>query len=266
MVEAITSRLCELREEGLSGSTANRYLYYLSAIFLWGIQQGKISTNPAAQVQSFRESDPIVRFLSEEEEDGIRQAIRDEYPDQEAEFDIALHCGLRRNELYRLTWDKVDLERELVTVQGKQHANSNRSSRRYVPINSKAVLAFRRLNEQSGGSVYVCPGRQMGADTDRDWHRWFERSVVRAGVVNFRYHDLRHTFASRLVMAGVPLAAVKEYMGHSSIAMTMRYAHLAPDYQRNQIEKLVSEYGPKLAEGKDDVKVVNIAGKKAKKT
>jgi integrase len=243
----------------------NRYHSYLSAIGSWGIQHGKISRNPAAQVETFRESDPIVRFLSEEEEEGIRQAIRDEYPEQEPEFDIALHCGVRRNELYRLTWDKVDLERAILTIQGKRHANSKKSSRRYIPINSKAVLAFQRLHEQSNGSIYVCPGRQTGADTDRDWHRWFERCVMRAGVVNFRYHDLRHTFASRLVMAGVPLAAVMEYMGHSSIAMTMRYAHLAPDYQRNQIEKLVSEYGSKLAEGKDDVKVVNIAGKKAKR-
>jgi integrase len=251
-----------MREKGLSGSTVNRYHAYLSAIFSWGVKQGKISTNPMAQVESFRESDPIVRFLTLEEEDGIRQAIRDEYPDQEAEFDIALHCGLRRNELYRLTWDKVDLERELVTVQGKQHANSNQPSRRYVPINSAAASAFVWLHEWSEGSIYVCPGRQTGADTDRDWDRWFERCVARAGVVKFRYHDLRHTFASRSVMAGIPLATVMKWMGHSSIAMTMRYAHLAPDYQRNQIERLVSEY---KAKGQDDAKVVNISKKEPQK-
>jgi integrase len=73
-----------------------------------------------------------------------------------------------------------------------------------------------------------------------DRRAWFERSVGAAGLVNFHYHDLRHTFASRLVMKGVPIRAVQEYMGHRTIQMTMRYAHLAPSYQRENIELLCS--------------------------
>jgi integrase len=257
-VDMVSRQLQELREGGLSGASANRYQAYLSAIFSWGVKHGKILTNPARQVKKFRESDPIVRFLSEEEEVAIRRVICEDYPSEEPEFDIALHCGTRRNELYRLTWDCVDLERKILTIQGKQHANTSKSSRRHIPINTEAARAFYELHERSDGSIYVCPGRQTGAETDRDWERWFERCVKKAGVVRFRYHDLRHTFASRCVMAGIPLVAVMEYLGHSSIAMVMRYAHLAPDYQRENIERLVTHYN-RQAKDEGNGRVVSIA-------
>ena len=70
------------------------------------------------------------------------------------------------------------------------------------------------------------------------WRRWFERCVRLAKIRNFRWHDLRHTFASRLVMSGVDIRSVQELLGHRSILMTMRYAHLSPGHQQANVERL----------------------------
>src|SRR5262249_42707607 len=119
------------------------------------------------------------------------RAIRQDYPAKEAEFDVALNTGVRRNELYRMTWDQVDLERRIVTIHGKAHARSKASRRRFIPLNPAAAAAFAELNARAGDSPYVCQGPHNGTETDRDWRDWFDNSVKRAGVVNFRYHDLR---------------------------------------------------------------------------
>jgi integrase len=224
----IRDRLGDLRGPGVSGATSNRYHALVSAILRWGVEAGKPFKNPARDVPRYHDSEARVRFLDASEEAALRKVIREDYPEEEAELDLALHTGMRRNELYRLTWDHVDLQRGILTVEGKQHANSRKSSRRFLKINSRARLALTELYGRSNGSPYVCPGAHAGTETDRDWRDWFEASIRQAKIDNFVYHDLRHTFASRLVMAGVPLAAVMEMLGHRSIAMTMRYAHLRP--------------------------------------
>jgi integrase len=240
----IAEKLRGMREDGLTGATANRHKALVSAVFAWGVQQGKVALNPAHAVAAYRENDGRVRYLDEGEEAAIRKILRRDYPEREAELDVALHTGMRRNELYRMTWDQVNLERGILTVMGKAHANSRSSSRRFIPINSVCRVALEQLYARSNGSAYVCPGSHLtGTETDRDNRKWFQNSVAAAKVENFKYHDLRHTFASRLVMAGVPIEAVKELMGHRTIQMTMRYAHLAPDFQAAAIETLATKYG-----------------------
>jgi integrase len=255
----IGERLQGMRANGVSGPTANRYRALLSAIFAWGVRNGKVTENPARATEAYREHDPVVRFLDADEEEAIRRVLRERYPEHEAEFDVALNTGVRRNELYRMTWDQVDLERRIVTVFGKAHARSKASRRRFIPLNPAAVAAFQALHERAVDSKYVCDGTHHGMETDVDCRTWFELAVERAGVVNFRYHDLRHTFASRLVMAGIPLAAVMELLGHRSIAMTMRYAHLAPDHQRANVERLMQFAAPEKGAG-EVVKMPAVGG------
>ena len=86
----------------------------------------------------------------------------------------------------------------------------------------------------------------------RDTRRWFEKCIHQAGIQNFRWHDLRHTFASRLVMAGVDLRSVQELLGHKSILMTMRYAHLSPSHQQASVERLVKSANPEAISGATD--------------
>lgn len=72
----------------------------------------------------------------------------------------------------------------------------------------------------------------------RDWERWFEECIIEAKIPNFRWHDLRHTFASRLAMAGVSLRTLADLLGHKTLAMVMRYAHLAPAHLRDAVERI----------------------------
>ena len=253
----ITERLGEGLDKGWSGTTANRYHALLSGIFRWGVENQKIEHNPARDVKRFREPDMRVRFLDADEEASLRRVIRKDFSDREAELDLALHTGARRIELHTLRWDQVDLERGQLTIIGKAHSNSRRSRIRHVPINAMAARALHELHEQSEGSEFVLPRRSnMGfARGKRDRRRWFENSIEKAGIVNFRFHDLRHTFASRLRMAGVALEDIMEFLGHTTIAMVLRYAHLAPAHQKANIDKLVTHYagrktGPVLLERK----------------
>jgi len=216
----------------ISGSTVNRYRSLLSNIFTIGVRSGTVASNPIARVDKFRESDSRVRFLGAEEEKSLRAAVRAQSAEHEAELDLAMHTGLRRGEQYGLTWDRVDLDRGVLTVYGK-------TGRRFVPINSAARSAIEQLWRVSNGSKFVCPDKQR--DDQEDGRRWLDEACATAAVDNFRWHDLRHTFASRLVMAGVDLRSVQELLGHKSIVTTQRYAHLSPDHQKANVQKLMAE-------------------------
>jgi integrase len=140
---------------------------------------------------------------------------------------------MRRGEQYRLRWEDVNFRLGIITIPRSKHGE-----RRYVPINSAAKAALEVLERQADGSGYVIAGPT--SPRNKDPRRTFEAAVRNSGVLNFRYHDISHTFASRLVMAGVDLRTVQELMGHKTVAMTVRYSHLAPSHQKEAIERLVS--------------------------
>lgn len=213
-----------------SAATANRYRTLLSSIFTFAIRARKLAANPCAQVARFKEPAERVRFLDAAEEESLRKVIRKDYPEHEAEFDLALNTGMRRGEQFGLTWDKIDLERAILEANGK-------TGRRFIPINAAAKAAILELHKVSNGSTFVCSEAQYEGQVD--WRRWFEKSVETAKVPNFRWHDLRHTFASRLVMAGVDLRTVQKLLGHSSIVTTMKYAHVSDQHLAAAVGKLV---------------------------
>jgi integrase len=239
--------LQQIVTSGVSRATANRYRTYLSTVFAYGKLTGRVRKNPVAEVAKYKEPDGRIRFLSDEEEADLRKSIRELHPSREAEFDLALNTGMRRGEQFRLTWDYVNLKRNVITVHGK-------TGRRHIPLNSAALVALTQLRNRNVGGVapvtaahgprpatdanHVNPEYRYG-DGQKDWRRWFEACIDDACIENFRWHDLRHTFASRLVMAGVDLPTVQRLMGHKTIAMTMRYAHLADGHVTAAVERLV---------------------------
>jgi len=170
----------------------------------------------------------------------MRAVIERDWPEHIEELEIALHTGMRRSEQYRrIDWNCVDLARKDLHIP-----NSKNGQDRHIPLNAEARAAFERLRRAriGEGPIPIAPEglifvgqsgeRLLGA------RHWFEDAVKKAGLRDFTWHDLRHTFASRLVMADVDIRTVAELMGHKSIQMTMRYAHLAPEHKLVAVERL----------------------------
>jgi integrase len=144
----------------------------------------------------------------------------------------SINTGLRQGELLSLKWEAVDLERGLITVRQTKTLRL-----KTVAINPAAKEAFNWLNKHRYGEyLFMWPwGDLIGKTTVHDA---FKRACIEAEITDFRFHDLRHTFASHLVMAGVDLATVKELLGHVGINMTLRYSHLVPEHKTQAVAKL----------------------------
>ena len=229
----IQEALRKLRERGVQGPTANRYRSLLSSIFSFGVRNGIVAANPVARVPRYKENPSRVRYLTEDEELALRKVIRAECPERESEIDLALHTGARRGEQFTLTWEKVDLIHGILELNGK-------TGPRTIEINGVCRQVLAKLYEASNGSRFVCPEAKRSGQ--RDWRRWFEECVKKAELDDFTWHDLRHTFASRLVMAGVDIRTVQELLGHRNITQTMKYAHLSRNHARRAVEKLESSF------------------------
>jgi integrase len=233
-------------EQDWRPGTYNRYKTMLSLIYRLGIENGKLPSNPAKLLKHKREDNGRVRFLNQfspaetelDEEARLRAVILATYPTHMSEFDVALHTGMRPSEQYSLIWSRVDFARQLVTVPEGKNGKT-----RHIPLNSVAVAAFQALRQRSlnaSDPVFV----NIHREPLQGYKHWFDPAVTEAGIRDFTWYCLRHTFASRLVMAGVDLRTVAELMGHKTIQMTMRYAHLAPAHQLAAVEGIVPASAP----------------------
>jgi len=221
-----------IEQEGWAASTVNHYRSLLSLTYRLAIRNGKVSSNPARATRHRKEDNSRVRYLTPEEEGKLRAVLERDWPGHIPEFDLALHTGLRLSEMYGLDWQDVDLARRLLLVRRGKNGES-----RYARLNSVALAALAELRRRSDGTGPVI--RNLRGEPLAKGRYWFEKAVKEAGLADFHWHDLRHTFASRLAMAGVGLRAIQDALGHKSIAMTVRYSHLAPDFLLNVVEKLV---------------------------
>lgn len=231
--ESISAQDIERRfeQQDWSPATMNRYRALLSLTYRLAIRNGKVRENPARQVRHRLENNARIRFLSAEEETKLRTAMEAMSPERIAELELALNTGLRMSEQYRLRWQDVSLARRTLTI-----ARSKNGLARHVPLNKAAMTALESLKKRVGSSEFVCGGAVKP-------RLWFESAVRTAGLTAFTWHCLRHTFASRLVMAGVDIRTVQELMGHKTIAMTVRYAHLAPKHTLAAVERLDAPTG-----------------------
>ncbi len=227
------------RQKTVSDSTINRELAQLSAaITAWNIDNESDLPNPV-KGRKLRQPEGRIRWISRAEAAQLISAARasEKAPHLAPFITLALHTGMRKNELLGLEWSRVDLQANLIFLEAK-HTKTKR--RRTIPINSIARSA---LIEQTRHRAKHCPASPWVFSTtsgDRlgDLKRSFATACRRAGIKDFRIHDMRHTCAAWLVTAGVPLPEVRDLLGHRSITTTEKYAHLSPDNVRAAVETL----------------------------
>ena len=221
----------------LKPSTINRELMCMSAIFREGVKRGYLEKNPCKGIKQLAEQNQIVRYLSDDEETAILNACSDT---MKPIVLCALHTGMRREEMLSLKWQEVDLEQRLIRVRFSKSKKS-----RYIPVNDQLLEVLKALPRWDD-----CEYVFANPDTR---NRWFDIKVAwaytirRSKVKNFRFHDLRHTFASRLVQSGVQIQVVQELLGHATLEMTQRYAHLAPGDLRRAVDLLARKITTQLA-------------------
>lgn len=215
----------------VKGSTLNRFRSLLSTFFGYAVRKGTLDVNPMAdgKVPRSKESRSHVRYLSGEEQRELLAVIRRDCPDKAPEFELAILTGMRRGEQFNAEWRRWNAKLGVLDVAGK-------TGTRAVQISRAAARCLRRLRRRAPRTqIFITPERNTGA---KDRRLWFERAVRKSGISAFRYHDLRHTFASRLAAAGVPLLEIQQLLGHKTLSMTLRYSHLSPDRRRKAVERV----------------------------
>ncbi len=217
--------------EGMAPASVNRELTFLRRLFNVAIADGLVDSNPVRAVKFFKENNQRVRFLSDDEETRLQASVGEE---QWPLVAVAIHTGLRQSEEFHLRWEHVDFATGILTVPRSKHGGARR-----VTMNDTVRETLRALPSRLK-SPYVFPSAtgKTPLDAKNFLHRVFLPALKAARVEGFRWHDLRHTFASRLVMAGVDLRTVQERMGHKTQAMTLRYSHLSPEHQLDAVQRL----------------------------
>ncbi|WP_133139689.1 site-specific integrase [Legionella genomosp. 1] len=252
--------------EGTAQATINRNITTLKSVITKATEWGFLKENILRNLKQFKvDRSPKVRYLSVEEETRLRQALqeRENHLRQKRESGnqwrkirgyalyseleegafcdylmpmvlLSVNTGLRRGELFNLTWDMIDLSAKSIFIDGG--ITKNRSSR-FIPLNDEAYSILNQLYQKRDAEstlIFPSKGNQPFNHVKRSWASLLEQ----AKITQFRWHDLRHHFASKLVMAGVDLNTVRELLGHSDIKMTLRYAHLAPEHKISAVNKI----------------------------
>lgn len=198
------------------------------------------------KVKKTAENNRRLRYLSIEESRNLVDAAENHL---KPILITALNTGMRRGEILNLQWDQVDLKHGFILLTEEM---TKTERRREIPINTvlREVLQkqIRRLDVPH---VFYDP--ETGKPY-QDVKRSFGTACRRVGIRDFRFHDLRHTFASQLVMNGVDITAVSKLLGHTTLTMTLRYAHLAPDHLKNAVDVLSRLQSSLVHDGLHDTK------------
>ncbi|MFT4196752.1 MAG: site-specific integrase [Pseudoxanthomonas sp.] len=254
---------------GIKPATINRDLDRIRKVYSCAVEWGFLSEHPLRTVKRKKVDNERVRYLAADEEDRLRKALADRETERRASRErhnawheargtvghpqwpkdgftdhlaplvlLALNTGMRRGELFGLDWRSVNLPGKLLTVEA---GNAKSGKTRHLPLNDEALAVLTRWKKQHtikdkspAGLVFPSPSGARFDNINKAW----DGIVTAAQLSDFNFHDLRHDFASKLVMAGVDLNTVRELLGHADIKMTLRYAHLAPGKLADAVAKL----------------------------
>lgn len=249
---------------GNAPATANRNIQRIKGLLSRAVEWGVLPVHPLTKLRRLKtDRKGRVRYLATDEMADLRKAMNDREESIRAEREsanawrserkkelmvdlrsvtfadhlkplvlLSLNTGMRRGEVFNLKWSDINFAAKVLTVEGD---TSKSGQTRHIPLNREAIEVLEGWRDQhSHKAGYVFPGKDGGRldNVKKSWAGLLKLAKIEV----FRWHDLRHTFASKLVMAGVPLNTVRELLGHSDLAMTLRYAHLAPDVKAAAVE------------------------------
>jgi integrase len=220
-----------------SPATVNRHLAGLSKAFTNAVREFHwIQDNPLRRVAKETEPQGRVRYLSDEERGRLLDACRkSERPELYLIVLLALTTGMRRGELLGLRWQDVDLERRVAIIQ-----HSKNGDRRAVPLVPEVVALLREHGKvRRLDSALLFPGsNERPVDIKNAWYAALETAKVK----DFRFHDLRHTAASYLAMSGATVPELAAVLGHRTLAMVKRYAHLSDQHTGAVVERMTRKF------------------------
>ena len=209
----------------VSPPTVNRELACFKHMFTKAIEWEMATKNPVKQVKLFQENPGRIRYLENEE---VTRLLEECTEHLRPIIIVALFTGMRKSEILALQWSDLDLKRKIIHIEKTKSGHS-----RDIPMADPVFFALKGRQTQSEHVFSHEDG------TPRiNIRTAFDNNLRRAQIKDFTFHDLRHTFASHLIMNGVDLLTVKELLGHRSINMTLRYAHLSPEHKKKAVASL----------------------------
>jgi site-specific recombinase XerD len=226
----------DLMGRGLTPATINKRFSCLKHLFSKAVSWRFMNENPAESVGNIRENNKRVRYLSGDEYDRL---VANCSPKLRTIVDFVRNTGLRKGELRALRHSDIDWESGHIIVREPKNGEA-----RFVPLNDTARSALAQALAESKGP-HVFTGK---SGYPYNFRKSFETARRRAGLRDFRFHDLRHDFGSRLAMAGVDLNTVRELLGHKSLRMTLRYSHLSRGHMSRAVSRLCEKTNPDAQE------------------
>jgi integrase len=231
-----STRTIQRGSEPQQAKTLNGQIAFTKSVFKAATKAGWLSRNPAEDIEGFPDpDDEVPPYWTKDEVRIILSSAEAGWRDL---FEFLYHTGLRKGELIHLTWTDVHLDTSPpgITISSKPHWQTKTRRIRTLPLNQKAVdILQRQPRSDKHSNVFSGP---KGAIVDEDRiYQSLQRTLKKVGLVG-DVHQWRHTFASHLVMDGVGIETVSKLLGHASIEMTKKYAHLAPDHLKQAVDRL----------------------------
>jgi integrase len=213
--------------DGVKPATTNRQINTIKGCLSRAVEWGAIDSHDLNKVKTLTVDNSKVRYLSKDEETRLRDNLKGcDTEFLEVIVLLALNTGMRKGELLSLEWNHINFDNKIVTVDFQ---NAKSGNTRHLPLNTQAFNTLKQWQQETNGIGFVFKDKNNAQL--KDFPYVWGALLDEAQITNFRFHDLRHHFASKLVMASVDLNTVRELLGHSDLKMTLRYAHLAPEHK-----------------------------------
>jgi integrase len=222
-------------DDGAAPATINRELAMLSKAFSLAVKEWEwLKDNPVSKVPREKEDNERDRWLTVDEE----VSLLENSPDWLRDIILFnLHTGLRQDELLSLTWDRVDMIRKTILIKDTKNGKP-----RTIPLNRDVLDILEAKSKVVSFKSKIVFHSKCGTKIDKhNLRRAFVLAIKRAGIEDFTFHGLRHTFATRLAQSGYDLYKISKLLGHKDIKTTQRYAHHCPDSLRDGVEMLETD-------------------------